>query len=417
MFQQKEEETSRSGHQSHQQCDRRGCHSSPDIGFSHESRATESGDSGRGKLKIIKLILFGLLNLPKQFAGNPIQKNASQNLDRSDEPGNADSRSEFKNPLSNTSILNLGPRLLQFRTPNPNISAQSAPTTEVPRSAVTNLLATNSPAATPPGPPVEFTLFGDLTGEIREMVWRRTFPNNRVIEVRRRRQLHVQSFTLVNRLELRASAPVEALSANQESRFYALQEYPQAFGMNLASYLGEIAAQTADSAFAAHTRYSATRDIVYIDDQANVGLGNLAHLFNHQDRIAIQRLAAPINTSQNADIVGEFISQLPLFSGLRELILIVNNDVPAPRRHSRRGFSSITAAWDAALTNHYDSVQAQSPQASRPVWNFQIPGWESYYEGRNRVELGVVGVSRRASADGRNGMDARPAVRGRHQSL
>jgi hypothetical protein len=107
-------------------------------------------------------------------------------------------------------------------------------------------------------------------------------------------------------------------------------------------------------------------------------------------------------------------------SSLRERILAVDEDVAGLRfRNSRCGFSAITAAWDVAVTEYYDTLQSEQPGARRPSWSFEILGWQNWYEGRNRVGLGVVGREIRANIGDRDGLSfggGGPAARERRRS-
>jgi hypothetical protein len=264
-------------------------------------------------------------------------------------------------------------------------------------------------AATPSAPKP----FSKLPHEMQLSVWEETFEKNRIIFIGQKREIHDRSFTDLERLVVTESAlrPIEALSVNQGSRVFAEGEYRMAFGTDL-THLG--LAAPAANAYPSRIRFSPSRDIVYIRDTANIGLDRVVDLMHDEDLAAIQRLSLPINTTQEYEIRAGFIGHLGLFPGLRELILVVNEDVPGHHRHSRQGFAAITEAWDTALAEYYDSLQQAGPQARRPTWTFQIPDWADWYDGRNRRELGVVKEYRRASIGGRDAMDvgiARQAVR------
>jgi hypothetical protein len=250
------------------------------------------------------------------------------------------------------------------------------------------------------------------------MIWHGS-RGNRVLSITRRRRVHAQSFTAVDELRVNESTPVGTLTANHESRGAALEQYPLAFGTNTAHLAA--GAQLGRTSFPPQTPFSSAHDIVYIEDLANAGLQNMAPWMNDEDRRAIQRLAVPINSSQAMEIAS-FITLLPSFSSLQELILVVDEDQPSVRRHSRRGFQTITVAWNTAIQRHYDS----NPTVSRPVLRFEIPGWlAEVYEGtppenRSRLDLSVSALNRHASIRVQDGMPTKPApwaVRRRAWSL
>lgn len=92
---------------------------------------------------------------------------------------------------------------------------------------------------------------------------------------------------------------------------------------------------------------------------------------------------------------------------------MTGNIVPRPHY---LGFKAIKEAWDKALCEYYALRRERDPKFRIPVWRFEIAGWESWYEGKNRKELGVVKPKRRGTIVGAkrcidnlvHGLDRRP---------
>lgn len=171
---------------------------------------------------------------------------------------------------------------------------------------------------------------------------------------------------VIDILDVVESWPVTARNANRESR----ELHPLAFGTNF-SYMGTAAAPLGQHLYPARTPYSAPYDIVYIDSHANFGLEAVAEVMNPQDREVIQRLAAPINSTESTGIAG-FVAQLHLFPSLREIILVVDLDLCGTLPDGDEGFRTITTAWTAALQEYYNGHSA----AQSPTLTFEIPGWD-----------------------------------------
>jgi hypothetical protein len=219
-------------------------------------------------------------------------------------------------------------------------------------------------------PMTDFRLFSEFPDEVKLKVWHNS-QGDRVLSVTRERHFHAATFTLVDVLRVRESAPVGTLRANYQSREVALEQYPLAFGTNT-THLGAAGARLDPNTYPARTRFSAAHDIVFIDDFANTGLTEIAQAIKTQDRSAIQRLAMPINATDDRDIDG-FVAQLHFFPSLRELILVVDHDATSIRYPSQEGFAAITAPWNAAIQQYYNTT----PVAPRPMVRFEVPGWRA----------------------------------------